>query len=185
MSNNSTPVDIKSYLDESSRTAVKLESLEFDEYTYKRLHYIMNEFVRLGNELDCIKKHLFYGKEYPDSMIDGYSDSLENNNYASFDSFGVDLVHGLIGKATEAVEGIEILQGYINHPDEPIDVINLEEEIGDGFWYDAMLLRLINSDFESAADKNISKLKIRFPDKFDSEKAINRDTIKERQPWNS
>ena len=63
----------------------------------------------------------------------------------------------------------------------PLDVANAIEEVGDGMWYDAMVLRLLGSSFDQAAQINIDKLKARFPDKFTSENAVNRDLVVERE----
>lgn len=181
MSNNE--IDMKSYLQDSKRTAIEFDNLSVDRYTYAKLNELMSNMIRFGHELDNVKKHVFYGKDYPQNMVDGYQEGLEDTKYYSFDSFGADLLHGIIGKTTESVECLEVLQTYVKSDAKELDKINLEEEIGDGFWYDAMVLRLLGSSFEESANKNINKLKVRFPEKFDAERAINRNYDLERKEF--
>jgi hypothetical protein len=48
-------------------------------------------------------------------------------------------------------------------------------------WYIANLCNLNEWDLESILEININKLKIRFPEKFTNDLAINRDLIEERK----
>lgn len=53
------------------------------------------------------------------------------------------------------------------------------DKVEEKYWIDGMLyfLKKMHSGIptETVLEKNINKLKVRFPDKFDTEKAINRD----------
>lgn len=92
----------------------------------------------------------------------------------------VDLLHASLGMNTEQAEFADVLKKYLAYGKE-IDKVNLLEELGDQLWYIAMALRALDSDFETVFTMNINKLQKRFPHKFESEKALNRDLETERQ----
>jgi NTP pyrophosphatase (non-canonical NTP hydrolase) len=62
-----------------------------------------------------------------------------------------------------------------------LDTINVGEEIADIMWYISNLCRLLNIDLEEMQQRNIDKLKARFPEKFTQENALNRNLDIERQ----
>jgi len=69
--------------------------------------------------------------------------------------------------------------------DEELDVVNLSEEIADSHWYDSLALDVFRRlgfkiTFGKIWRAIIDKLKDRYPEKFTTEKAINRDLAKER-----
>lgn len=62
--------------------------------------------------------------------------------------------------------------------------INIHEEEDNLILIYNTILRIVKVqklDLEDALDKNIAKLKLRYPDKFDADKAINRDVQAERK----
>ena len=63
----------------------------------------------------------------------------------------------------------------------PIDLVNVAEELGDIFWYAALIAKEAGLTFEEIQAKNIAKLKARYPEKFDDVLAENRDLEKERK----
>lgn len=96
---------------------------------------------------------------------------------------GDDFKHGLhmvIGMATEVGELQDIYKKRLAY-DKPIDEVNEKEELGDLMWYIANHVRWKGWDLEEIMQTNIDKLKARFPEKFDNEKALNRDLTKERK----
>ncbi len=92
----------------------------------------------------------------------------------------LDQLHCSIGINTEAGELMDAFKRAIYYR-KPLDVVNVGEEIADIMWYLSNLCRLLNLDFETLLQNNIDKLKVRFPDKFSEEKALNRDLISERK----
>lgn len=143
------------------------------------------EAVEVLNRLDAIKKTLFYGREMgvpaPGENVatlaklpEWISDNIREDQAA------IDIIHGIIGKATEAGELLEALAATAVEG-APLDKVNIGEEIGDGFWYDALLLRAIGSDFAKEQRRNIAKLRRRFPDRFTEYDAANRDLLGERE----
>lgn len=93
---------------------------------------------------------------------------------------GFDILHAALGIQTESAELTDALKKGIFY-NKPIDWINCDEEIGDLLWYVAIYLHARGKTFEEIMDKNIAKLKARYPNKFTSYDAINRDINKERQ----
>ena len=68
------------------------------------------------------------------------------------------LLHGAIGLTTEAGEFIDALKKHIFYGKE-LDRVNLAEEMGDMFWYLAIVADELGIDFESVMATNIKKLK--------------------------
>ena len=58
---------------------------------------------------------------------------------------------------------------------------NIKEEIGDLMWYIMNLCTFNNFDLEEILQTNIDKLRIRFPEKFTEENALNRNLEQERK----
>ena len=61
------------------------------------------------------------------------------------------------------------------------DEVNLKEELGDLFWYNAILFREYKLDLDDVLQINIDKLNKRYGAKFSEEAAINRDLKAERE----
>lgn len=90
------------------------------------------------------------------------------------------LLHGGIGLATESGEFLDALKKQIFYG-KPLDRVNLAEELGDLFWYCAVIADELGVSFEQIMDTNIKKLKARYGDKFTEERADKRNLTKERQ----
>ena len=90
------------------------------------------------------------------------------------------LNHAAMGMVTEAGEFLDVLKKHIYYG-KTIDKVNLAEEIGDLCWYIAIACDELHVDLENIMETNIAKLKARYPNKFTSEDAINRDLETERK----
>lgn len=90
------------------------------------------------------------------------------------------LIHGLFGSCTEVGESHDMVKKSIMYG-KPFDKVNVLEEAGDTLWYLAVALDACGFTMEEAMERNIAKLRHRFPDKFTSEKAITRDLLGERE----
>lgn len=90
------------------------------------------------------------------------------------------LLHAAMGLCTESGEFMDMLKKHILYGRE-IDLVNLEEELGDSGWYMALALDELNSSFEKMFGTNIAKLRARYPNKFTEKDALNRDLEKERK----
>lgn len=83
-------------------------------------------------------------------------------------------LHMVLGMSTEVGELQDQYKRELAY-DSKIDRINTIEEIGDLLWYIANYCRINNISIPGAMERNINKLKTRFPDKFSKESAINRN----------
>jgi len=89
------------------------------------------------------------------------------------------LLHGMIGVCTEAGELQDMVKKALIY-NKPFDRVNVLEECGDVLWYLALCLDACGFTMQEAMERNIAKLRTRYPDKFSSDKAINRDEASER-----
>lgn len=90
------------------------------------------------------------------------------------------LLHALMGITTEAGELMDALKKYLLYG-KPLDVPNLFEESGDSMWYHALLHDAYALPMTDTMRRNIDKLRARYPEKFTTERALNRDLTVERQ----
>lgn len=90
------------------------------------------------------------------------------------------MLHFAIGLSTESAEILDQIKKHVYY-NKPLDIINLEEELGDCLWYIALACRTLNVSFESLMEKNINKLMVRYGEKFSEEKAIKRNLEQERE----
>lgn len=88
--------------------------------------------------------------------------------------------HMLFGMVTEVAECVDAFKKDLAY-NKPVDWINVQEEIGDLMWYISNFCTFNDFDLEKILDQNIAKLKARYPNQFESDKAINRDLEKERK----
>lgn len=131
------------------------------------------DFSDVAQELDDIKKSLFYGRSNLNIM---------NEEGCSHVATIVkpDAIHGIVGIATEGGELVEsVIKSMVNNKE--IDLVNLSEEIGDVLWYIALLCNTFGLSIENIMQQNIDKLKLRFPEKFTEENANKRNLESERQ----
>ena len=111
--------------------------------------------------------------------------STNLNEYASmrdrlveYDTLKV--LHAIMGIATESGELMDAMKKFLIYG-KPLDDVNLMEEAGDLFWYVALLAHAVGFTFEDSFEKNIAKLKARYPNRFTEHDALNRDLNKERE----
>jgi NTP pyrophosphatase (non-canonical NTP hydrolase) len=96
-----------------------------------------------------------------------------------FSDENIRLLHSSIGLSTEAGELLDALKKHIYYG-KPLDKVNLKEEMGDLFWYLAIMADVLEVSFEELQAKNIDKLKARYGQQFCSTKAIQRNLQIER-----
>lgn len=189
MSNNQT--DLNQYVKDAVRTESRIETVRVNPGL---LIDSLTLYISAGEILDQIKKHAFYGKQYDlTSLSTSFfaadialnSLSLEQHIVAPEEG-EVDIkidsrvFHAIIGLATESTELCEALLDSLTDESE-VDVINLLEELGDLAWYQAVLIDTLGGDWANILNTNIAKLRARYPEKFTSEHAINRDLDTERK----
>lgn len=78
---------------------------------------------------------------------------------------------GLVGEAAEIQDAYKkvVFQGH------PANEEKIVDELGDVFWYAALLCKALGKNFEEVFDYNIKKLRKRYGEKFEANKSINRE----------
>lgn len=89
------------------------------------------------------------------------------------------LLHAAMGLVTESGEFLDNFKKHIYYG-KPFDATNVVEEIGDVLWYCAIALDCVGMSFEQCMERNIHKLRTRYPEKFNQTDAIDRDLDAER-----
>ncbi len=92
----------------------------------------------------------------------------------------VQLMHAAMGIMTESGELMDQLKRHTMYGKD-LDIVNLKEELGDLFWYIALMAKTLDVSFDELQEKNIAKLKARFGEKFTEDEALNRDLGSERK----
>ncbi len=175
-------------LNEFKENALKTEAIpDSINVNEKLLLNVMGASICIGEILDQIKKNAMYGKDYNQ---DDFNNLLHNalellndiRNVDLNDKHAIDvnvrIFHAIVGIATESSELLYALLNDINGED--IDYINVSEEFSDISWYQAIGFDEIGIDWGQSLESVINKLKVRYPNKFTSHDAINRNLDKER-----
>jgi len=179
--------DLKQYVQDAIRTESQIDTIQVN---IPNLISILKVYVAIGNLLDDLKKNIYYGKNINSmkwlnqlSEIITISPTINKlPDVADQQTLNVDprLFHAIVGLATESTELVEaILKAIENETD--IDHVNVQEELGDLNWYQAIAVDASDADWDKILETNINKLKHRYPEKFTSKDAINRDLDTERQ----
>lgn len=94
------------------------------------------------------------------------------------------LLHAVLGMITELGELCDPLKRHLIYgadldtprkPGEQTPRENMREEIGDKSWYGGLAADALGAKFGDILERNIAKLRARFPDRFTQDKALNRD----------
>jgi len=90
------------------------------------------------------------------------------------------ILHATMGICTESGELMDAVKKHLLYGKD-LDYTNIKEETGDLFWYIALLADAVGFTFEDTFDKNIAKLRARYPNRFTEHDALNRNLEKERK----
>jgi NTP pyrophosphatase (non-canonical NTP hydrolase) len=83
------------------------------------------------------------------------------------------VLNGCLGLAGEAGETLDMIKKWIFH-EKDLDREYLKKELGDVMWYMAMICYSFGFDLDEILQMNIDKLKARYPEGFDTERANHR-----------
>lgn len=170
---------MKDYIELANRT----ENTDYEAISKRLLENNDEMIIALNNAIlaiqnldHIIKKKGFYGKPpkfYQPPLFSGLNEEvLKSKTF-------IRLLHGFMGIATESGEGLEALAAMYNG--EELDKVNVAEELGDVFWYSALIADEANTTFEKEQEKNIKKLALRHGDKYNDLKVMDRDLESERK----
>ncbi len=108
------------------------------------------------------------------SIMDKTSDKLSWFNEHIEEYKKVDrLINGLMGLNGEAGEAIDILKKHLFQGHE-MDLEHLAKELGDVAWYLAVSADALGYSLEEILQMNVDKLRVRYPDGFETERSKNR-----------
>lgn len=145
------------YIEQASRTCANDATNYLDRIDRTDFDRVFNGFTAASKAAERLKKQIYYGRDLPRgatiipaSLNCPYTpDSLHSNL-------------GIMGEAHEFVEA-----------DTRETVC---DEGGDLLWYMAKKFKEYGITFEEAMEKNIAKLKERYPDRFNEDVARNLDS---------
>lgn len=149
------------------------------------LRDIIREISTIGELADQIKRYIYYNDTeqfsqlHKNPRMQGFQILHVRTDCGHYkDEDAIRLVHAWLGFITEAGEIAQAIQGL--EKGESVDTLNLIEECGDMQWY-LNLMAIAISSLEDVMERNIAKLRVRFPEKFSEEDAIDRDLEEERK----
>ena len=102
----------------------------------------------------------------------GHADRLQQT-MQEYDWDIPELLNGCLGLSGEAGEFCDQVKKWIFH-DSGLDTEHLQKELGDILWYAALICHAMGWDLDTVMVKNITKLKKRYPQGFDTELSANR-----------
>jgi hypothetical protein len=140
----------------------------------------LQKAIDIGQQIDQLKRAIFYGSHFngPKSQQDNVPFQVgEDSPEASHPSPA--MLHSALGLFTEAAEFIEAIVASM-FGGEDFDRTNAVEELGDLEWYMAVMRNRLGISQEKVQRINIAKLRARYPDKFQSGDALERDHEHER-----
>ena len=85
------------------------------------------------------------------------------------------LINGVMGLCGESGEAIDIVKKWLAQGHE-LDKEKLAKELGVIAWYLAETATALDLDLEDIFQANIDKLKKRYPEGFDAQRSIHRET---------
>lgn len=159
-----------------------------DRAMLRQVSALLLNLAIIGDEADVIKKFIFYdkpGRSLPDAIDSDVLDYSEDQKKRLLEVDSIRLLHSLIGMVTESAgELAPVLIQYLETGD-PIDWVNVAEELGDCLWYVGLGTNLQNQHtgqtFNDILTRNIRKLATRYGKKFSERDAKNRDLDAERK----
>lgn len=84
-----------------------------------------------------------------------------------------EIIHAKLGIDSESGELADTIKKCLIY-NQSFDVENIVEECGDILWYIALMLKACDCTIEQCMQRNIDKLKIRYPEKFSEQDALER-----------
>ena len=83
------------------------------------------------------------------------------------------LINGVMGLCGESGEAIDIVKKHL-HQGHELDREKLIKELGDIAWYLAETATALDVSLEEVLERNIEKLRSRYPEGFSAERSVSR-----------
>lgn len=136
--------------------------------------------IEMGEEVDVLKRAVFYGSAYAEPASKNLPDAELHVGEGVDDARPTpDMIHSAMGIFTEAAEFLAAVYASC-FGETPFDTTNAVEELGDLEWYMAVMRKRLGVSQERVQRINIAKLRARYPEKFAADDALNRDLGNER-----
>ena len=84
------------------------------------------------------------------------------------------LINSVMGLCGESGEVIDLVKKHVSHG-HPLNREKLIDELGDVAWYLAECATVLDVSLEEILERNIEKLKKRYPEGFSTYRSINRE----------
>ena len=104
-------------------------------------------------------------------MIDFFKQAKAGRDTENYDFGGI--LNSCLGLSGEVGEFNDMIKKWIFH-EKQLDIDHAKKEAGDICWYLAMLCESFGWSLDEIMQMNVDKLKARYPQGFDIEKANNR-----------
>lgn len=166
---------LREYQIEAKRTCPSLGSFEKDI-----LHMFLGVNTEIGEVLDVFKKNLAYGKEIDRVNLEEEIGDIcwYFANQMTFEEYDIDFEITSIMEDYSNLNQIEMCYQLFEFS----RLFNVEDSSWFDLWQELYdLASALNIDLHKALERNINKLKVRFPEKFTQENALNRDLEAERK----
>lgn len=189
----SNTLDINDY--QNLTRATRAEPAVSYESVFPNLKSVLQQCmdaVYSGHGMDAVKRALFYKdqsleprlKKAMAEMEDMYKAIAAFPEDAVIPTDKIDLLHAILGLQSESGELMNELINSILE-DRPVNTLNIREELGDTMWYTSLGIDSIQSTFGETGYYNIEKLKVRYPNKFNTFDAVNRNLEQEQTALSS
>lgn len=141
--------------------------------------------VEITLNLSSARGKRMTGKEYQNLAMrtndhknsDRIIKKINNNQLVNSDELIIPdiggVLNGCLGLAGESGEVLDLIKKWVFHENE-LHVEHLKKELGDVMWYVAMICESMELDIDEIFQMNINKLKVRYPEGFDPDKANHR-----------
>lgn len=139
-----------------------------------------NTTLTRNQRIEHLEEELIDGLKYCEHLKAVNDDGITANDYqrAAMRTAGDDesgyLLNGVMGLCGEAGEVIDLVKKHL-HQGHELDRDKVAEELGDVLWYAALISEAVGATLSEVMERNIDKLKQRYPEGFDKARSVNRD----------
>ncbi len=184
-------MNLQEYVQGAIETESRIDAVQADPVILSR---VLGAMISAGNLLDMVKKNVFYGKpvapekwnhevgllaENANRLSAGEYRPLRNEDYKQ--PIDPRLFHAIIGIATEATELLNVMHKQLQSWPQ-MDPVNLQEELGDLAWYQAIMVDTLGVSWEQILETNQAKLRARNKGRqFNATATIDRNVDAERK----
>lgn len=138
-----------------------------------------NTTLTCRQRIEHLQEELIDGLKYCEHLKALDDDGITANDYqrAAMRTAGDDeenyLANGAMGLCGESGEVTDLIKKHLYQGHE-LDRVKIVEELGDVFWYGALIAEAVGATLSEVMQNNIRKLEERYPSGFDKARSIHR-----------